>query len=96
MKLIDFVAEFIEINSIVRLVYKVGGGHKCVAGDWDIKCMEWEITNKKGIYKKYINNDVICIASISVDGDNYGTINIVIQELGDDEIRDIVLENIGI
>ena len=81
MKLGKFIEEFIEPNSLIRLVYKEVGGHKIVLNDWNDVSMEWQILKGKGKNRHYIDNEVIGIASILVDGHYSEAINICIEKL---------------
>ena len=81
MKLKEFVEKYIERNSLVRLVYSDIGGHEFLSSNVDHVCMEHEIVKGIGIYASYINNDVIGIASILVDGNYTESINIVIKRI---------------
>lgn len=93
MKLIEFVDKFIEHNSIVRLLYKTKNGHECVLDSWDDVSMEHEILKYKGKYKKYINNEVISIASILVTSPSHysDAINIIIEKIEEKEFRRLKL-----
>jgi hypothetical protein len=81
MKLGEFIEKYIEHNSLVRLLYKEKGGHRIVLEDWNDVSMEHEILKGKGKYSDFINNEVIGIASILIDGPYSESINIVIKEL---------------
>jgi len=65
MKLKDFIEEFIEPNTLIRLLYKERGGHLTVSEDgWDIVSMEWEVLRGEGAFKNYADNEVIGITDI--------------------------------
>jgi hypothetical protein len=81
MKLGEFIEKFVEHNSLIRLVYKEKGGHRIVSDNWEDVCMEHDILNGKGKFRHYINNEVLGIASILVQGHYPESINIVIEEL---------------
>ena len=87
MKLYEFINNFIEHNSLVRLLYKEKSGHQTVLDDWNKVSMEHEILKHKGKYKNYINNEVIGITSILVDGPYSEAINIVIEKIPIKEVR---------
>lgn len=96
MKLIEFVNKFIEHNSIVRLLYKTKNGHECVLDSWDDVSMEHEILKCKGIYKKFINNEVISIASVLITSPSHysDAINIVIEKIEEKEFRRMKLKEL--
>lgn len=86
MKLGEFIKSFSH-NNIIRLVYACKGGHKCVGPYWESVTMDWEILAQRGIFRHYINNEVLGLAGISFPSDVSGyypqAINIVIEELAD-------------
>lgn len=81
MQLKEFLENFIEHNSVVRLVYKDKSGHRIVHDSWNDVSMEHQILKGKGKDRHYINNKVIGICSILVHGAFPEAINIVIEEL---------------
>jgi hypothetical protein len=83
MKLGEFIKQFSH-NNIVRLHYKIKGGHQCVLEDWNDVSMDHEIINGKGKNRHYINNEVLGLVGIHFrSGDTHypEAINIVIEEL---------------
>ena len=94
MKLKDFIEEYIEHNSLVRVLYKNPGGHKVVLNDWDDVAMDWEIVKGQGKYAPYINHKVLYVTSILVRGPYSEAINIVIEEIPLDELRENKLKTI--
>jgi len=95
MTLKEFIDEYIERNSMVRILYKdKPGSYRIILNDWDEVCMEWEIIKGKGKYAPYINHKVLGIASISVRGPYSEAINIVIEEIPLDVLRERKLETI--
>jgi hypothetical protein len=92
MKLGAFLKEFIEPNSLVRLVYKTDGGHKIVLDSWSSVTMEWEILKGKGENRHYVDNEVLGIASIWMSCNNFEAINIVIEELKDQPYVDEIID----
>jgi hypothetical protein len=96
MILKEFVDNFINHNSLVRLVYKIPGGNKVVLNTWDEVSMAWEISKGEGKYAPYINHQVIYITDISVSGKYSGAINIVIEEIPLDVLRELKLKELGI
>lgn len=82
MKLKEFIENFIQPNSLIRLVYKIKGGHEIVGEDWNDVSMEHAILRQIGKFRHYANNEVIGIASILVTSGRYTeSINIVIERL---------------
>jgi hypothetical protein len=81
MQLKEFLENFIEHNSVVRLVYKDKSGHRIVHDSWNDVSMEHQILKGKGKDRHYINNKVLGICSILVHGAFPEAINIVIEEL---------------
>ena len=83
MKLGEFIKQFSH-NNIVRLHYKIKGGHQCVLESWDDVSMDHEIVNGKGKNRHYINNEVLGLVGIHFRGSDTHypeAINIVIEEL---------------
>jgi len=84
MKLGEFIKNFSH-NNIIRLHYKIKGGHQCVLEDWNDVSMDHEILKGKGKNRHYINNEVVGLASINLKselGHHYPeAINIVIEQL---------------
>lgn len=95
MKLGEFIKKFSH-NNIVRLHYKIKGGHKCVLEDWNDVSMDHEILKGKGKNRHYINNEVLGLVSIylqSGQGHHYPeAINIVIEELEKQPMLDEVVD----
>jgi hypothetical protein len=80
MILKEFIEEYIERNSMVRLLYKDKlGNHKIILNNWNEVSMEWEVVKGEGVYAPYNNHKVLCIASILVRGHYPEAINIVIE-----------------
>lgn len=82
MKLGEFIKEFIEPNSLIRLVYKEKSGYRIVLDTWDDVSMEWEVLKGKGKNRHYVNNEVVGIVCVGTTGHYSEAINIVIEELG--------------
>lgn len=85
MILKEFIENFVCKNSLIRLWYPVKGGHEMVIDDVS---MEWEIIKGKGIYRKFVNNNVIGITDILVMGDYKEAINIVIEKIHLSDFRE--------
>lgn len=80
MKLGEFIENFSH-NNLIRLVYKHEGGHKTVLKDWNEVSMDWEVNKGIGIFKDYVNSEVIGIAGIWMRHSSYPeAINIIIKE----------------
>lgn len=95
MKLKEFTESFVCRNSLIRLWYPVlGGGHMMVAkGDGRSVCMEWELIKGEGLYKLYVDHEVIGVTDILCD-DSPEAINIVIKEWPLDMMRELKLGKI--
>ena len=94
MTLKEFIKEYIQPNSLVRVLYKIPVGHKLILNDWDEVSMDWEIVKGEGKYAPYINHKVLGIASILTGGPYPESINIVIEEIPLDELRETKLDTI--
>jgi len=94
MTLQEFVKDYVEANSLVRVLYKEKGGHRIVLNDWNDVDMDHQIIKGKGKYAAYINHKVIGIASISVRGHYSEAINIVIEEIPLAELRNNKLKSL--
>jgi hypothetical protein len=94
MTLKEFIDEYIEHNSLVRVLYKHKGGQKLILNDWDEVDMDHLIIKGKGKYGPYINHKVLGIASILVRGPYSEAINIVIEEVPLHILREQKLQTI--
>jgi len=97
MILKEFVDNFINHNSLVRLVYKIHGGNKVVLNTWDEVSMAWEISKGEGKYAPYINHQVIYITDCVIPTSFRScseAINIVIEEIPLDILRDKKIDEI--
>lgn len=95
MKLGEFIKQFSH-NNIVRLHYKIKGGHQAVLENWNDVSMDHEILNGKGKNRHYINNEVLGLTSIYFQNGhtNYPeALNIVIEELENQPMIDEVVED---
>lgn len=96
MKLGEFISQFSH-NNVIRLLYKIKGGHELVLNDWNDVSMDWEVNKQKGKFRHYVNNEVLGLASISF-GSSQGihhseALNIVIERLENQPIVDEAVEN---
>ena len=91
MILKEFIENFVCKNSLIRLWYPVKGGHEMVIDDVS---MEWETSKGEGIYRKFINNNVIGVTDILVSGNYTEAINIVIENIPLDDFREQQLNKI--
>jgi hypothetical protein len=83
MKLGEFLKKFSH-NNLIRLHYKTKEGNECVADGWNDVSMDWEVNNGEGVFRHYVNNEVLGLVSIlSVGKGNHypEAINIVIEKL---------------
>lgn len=93
MKLGEFIEKFVEKNTLVRLLYKIQGGHQIVLDSWDNVSMEWEILKGQGKNRHYINNEVVGIIGIA-NIQRYGdAVNITIEFLKDQPFIEEVVED---
>jgi hypothetical protein len=96
MTLKDFVKQYVEHNSLIRVVYKLPGGHKAVLNRWSEVSMDHELLKMKGKFAKFANHEVIGVASILTTGSYPDAVNIVVKEIPEDVLRDNKLEELGI
>lgn len=94
MTLKEFTENYIEHNSLVRVLYKNPGGHKLILDDWNDVAMDWEIVKGEGKYAAYVNHKVLGVTSILVRGPYPESINIVIEEIPLDELRENKLNSL--
>jgi hypothetical protein len=84
MKLGEFLEKFSH-NNLIRLHYKIQGGNTLVLEDWNTVSMDWEVNKQQGVFRHYVNNEVLGLASILIHGIHPNSypeaINIVIEEL---------------
>ena len=85
MILKEFIENFVCKNSIIRLWYPFKGGNEMVV---DGVSMEWEIIKGEGIFKKFINNNVIGVTDILVSGHYSEAINIIIEKIPIEDFRE--------
>jgi len=81
MKLGEFIKQFVERNTLVRLVYQNKGGHEIVQEEWNDVSMEHEILNGYGKNRHYIDNEVVGVTDIMTGGAYPEAVNIVIEKL---------------
>jgi hypothetical protein len=94
MTLQEFVKYYVEANSLVRVLYKEKGGHRIVLNDWNDVDMDHQIVKGVGKYAAYINHKVLGVTSIVVRGPYSESINIVIEEIPLDELRENKLKSL--
>lgn len=84
MKLGEFIKNFSH-NNLIRLHYNIKGGHELVLEDWNEVSMDWEVNKKKGVFRHYIDNEVLGLVGINFCGNkgmHYSeALNIVIEKL---------------
>jgi hypothetical protein len=96
MKLGEFIEKFSH-NNVIRLHYKIRGGHQCVLEDWNDVSMDHEILKGKGKNRHYINNEVLGLTSIYFQNGHTHypeAINIVIEELENQPMIDEAVDEI--
>lgn len=95
MKLGEFISQFSH-NNVIRLLYKIKGGHELVLNDWNDVSMDWEVNKQKGKFRHYVNNEVLGLASISFGGSqgihHSEALNIVIERLENQPVVDEAVE----
>ena len=95
MRLGEFIEKFSH-NNMIRLHYKIKGGHQCVSGSHDYVSMDWEVNKGQGIYKNYINHEVIGLVGILYTSGHYtDAINIVIKKMSIKEQRKFKLNELN-
>jgi len=97
MTLGEFLEKF-SSNNLIRLHYicDVSGGYKTVLEEFNKVSMDWEVNKNKGPYAIYKDNKVIKLVSILCDGHYPEAINIVIEEIPTDIMRNNKLEKFGL
>ena len=80
IKLGEFIKNFSH-NNLIRLVYKGEIGYETVANDWGDLSMDWEINKASGVFRHYVDNNVIGLVSIATGGNYPEAINIIIEKL---------------
>ncbi len=81
MKLGEFINNFSH-NNIIRLWYTIKGGHELVAEDINAVSMDWEVPKAKGVFRHYVNNEVLGLTTVLMTSGRYPeALNIVIERL---------------
>jgi len=93
MKLGEFIEKFSH-NNLIRLHYKIKGGY--ISVEDDKVSMDWEVNKGDGCYSMYKDNEVVGLVSILMRGPYPEAINIVIEKIDIDEMRNMQLDKIGI
>ena len=94
MTLKEFTENYIEHNSLVRVLYKEKSGHRIVLNDWNDVDMDHQIVKGKGKYAAYVNHKVLGVTSISVRGPYSEAVNVVIEEIPLHILREQKLQTI--
>ena len=94
MKLGEFLEKFSH-NNLIRLHYKIKGGHQRVLESDNDVSMDWEVNKGKGKNRHYINNEVLgLVAILYMHGSYTEAINIVIEKLDNQPfVEEVVEEN---
>lgn len=84
MKLGEFIKNFSH-NNVIRLLYKVKGGHQVVLNHWNDVSMDWEVNKQQGKFRHFVDNEVLGLTTVSF-GASQGihhsdALNIVIERL---------------
>ena len=92
MSLYDFIASFVEKNTLVRLWKKIERGNELILMEETQEdgtprecCMEWQILSNQCSHAQYINCRVLGVTDIICDKDREA-VNIVIDP--DDKVSD--------
>ena len=94
MKLGEFIDKFSH-NNLIRLHYKSDVGYITVLDNFNDVSMDWEVNKNKGTYSKYREHEVLGLASIC-GGQYPEAINIVIERIPLEELREKKLKELGI
>lgn len=90
MKLGEFINYFSH-NNLIRLVYRIKGGHEPALLEWKEIDMDWKINKGQGKFRHYINNEVLGLASIYCADTYPETINIIIERLENQPIIEEII-----
>lgn len=81
MKLGEFLDNFSH-NNLIRLHHKTNEGHVCIGEDFNDVSMDWEVNKAQGVFRHYVNNEVLGLVAIyQMSGSYPEAINIVIEKL---------------
>ena len=82
MILKEFIEQFVEKNTLIRLWFKVSWGHNAVvSGIEDVVAMEWATLKGEGPYGEYLDHEIIGVTDILIiDTAHPDAVNIVIKE----------------
>ena len=84
MKLGEFIKNFSH-NNMIRLHHNIKGGQELVLDDWNEVSMDWEVNKQQGIFRHYINNEVLGLVGINFGGSkgmHYSeALNVIIERL---------------
>jgi hypothetical protein len=92
MKLGEFIEKFSH-NNLIRLHYKAERGHETVAESFDVVSMDWEVNKQRGVFRHYINNEVVKLLSICGIERHSDAINIVIERLENQPFIEEIIED---
>jgi hypothetical protein len=93
MKLGEFIQNFSH-NNMIRLHYPIKGGQELVNPDWDEVSMDWEVSKQQGIYRHYINNEIVGLVGIYFGG-HKGKYNEAINIIIERKEEQLFLEDLG-
>ena len=80
MILKEFLLNFVEPNSIVRLLYRNETGHVTVFEGWDVVYMDWQyVNNEDEKFLKFLFKNVIGVTDIACGSMYPEAINICIE-----------------
>lgn len=96
MKLGEFIKKFSH-NNVIRLLYQNKLAYEVVLNDWNDVSMDWEVNKQQGIFRHFIDNKVLGLATISFSmGEKIhhaDVLNIVIERLENQPFLNEIIEN---
>ena len=89
----EFIKNFSH-NNIIRLHYKIKGGHQCVLETENDVSMDWQVNKAQGKNRHYIDNKVLGVVGIYGYKENPDAINIVIERLENQPFVEEITEEV--
>lgn len=94
MKLGEFIQQFSH-NNVIRLWYKIKGGHEIVGETFNDVSMDWQVNKQQGKFRHYVNNEVLglttCLFGSGVQ--HTDALNIVIERLENQPQLEEIIED---
>jgi hypothetical protein len=99
MKLKEFIKNFSH-NNLIRLHYNTKGGQELVLQDWNDVSMDWEVNKQQGLFRNYIDNEVLGLVGINFGGSkgmHYPeALNVIIERLENQPfLEDLINKNLN-